>query len=165
MKLHLTPIDRKTGERVDPAIKNTFVDEGERVIVYDDLGGELVHNGNFTYTEVAEQGKQFLEQFDVLMDRKYLANPKEDFYQGVQVMRVIRRKSDGEHFGYAYLDYAWNSGDREELTASGEEEGFDYDYEDFDWDAEERYYPEPFAFKRVVPHNIPTFVFPEVLED
>ena len=53
--------------------------------------------GSYTYTT---------DEFDELFETvgKFMSNPHESFYQGLDFMSVIRRKSDGNLFGFEYWE-------------------------------------------------------------
>lgn len=65
---------------------------------------------------------------------RFLEN--DDFYQGLNMIAVIRRKSDGRLFGYSYWDGQGHYDDS--CDANGDEFGLecDTDVEGFDWDTD-----------------------------
>lgn len=66
---------------------------------------------------------------------KYLSN--EDFYQGLNMVTVIRRKSDDKLFGYFWWDDISKYGEAM-VEPNGDEFGLECDYnaEGFDWDTD-----------------------------
>lgn len=67
----------------------------------------------------------FQENFEVVKG-KHLGDPKESWYQGVNFTRVIRRKSDGKLFGYAYWEPVAKHGEIY-VEANGDEHGYGYE--------------------------------------
>lgn len=88
------------------------------------------------------------EEFELLREKKDLTdvNGREyevvtqtlenaDFYQGVNMITVIRRKSDGRLFGYSWFDDISKHGESY-MVCNGYEYGIECDTsaDDFDWD-------------------------------
>lgn len=138
--------------KIDEATVNAVVDEGERVVVYDDLATDVVYD-LLDYSETPDQAAKFLELFELVKPRGYwMANPNEDFYQGIAVMALIRRKSDGRLFGYEYWTPISKHGEPF-VESNGDKHGFDYDIPaGFDWDND--YLPNPYVFLPVAPFTI-----------
>ncbi|MGG7510931.1 hypothetical protein [Plantibacter sp. YIM 135249] len=135
--------------------ENTFVNETDRVIVYDDLGESVIHDSlEWAYEESEkERNASFLAEFEVVKGGRYwLANPDDDFYQGVDVIAVIKRRSDSRLFGFQY----WTSISKHAepyIESNGDENGLEFDPPaGFDWDND--YFPHPYVFLPVEPFTI-----------
>lgn len=96
----------KVMREVNPSLRNSFVDEGSRVVLYDDFGkftaqGEMWHDwmnhsGIERYTV-----EQFKEQFELLGEN--FGKPLDSIKKGqFHLQAVIRRKSDDKLFGFGY---------------------------------------------------------------
>lgn len=91
----------------DEILQNDLRDEGNRVILRGELGNDIVW-GNLQWGDSSEEKQAaFRERFDIVGDEGY--GPKrlmaeEDYYQGLTLMRVIRRRSDGALFGFEYWE-------------------------------------------------------------
>lgn len=97
--------------------------EPNRVIMRGDWATEVIYGVTYSGTENIET---FNEQFSIESGKR-LADPNEDFYQGVMFMALIRRKSDNRLFGYPYW---WRLGkyeENEDEEPNGEEHGLDED--------------------------------------
>lgn len=135
---------------------NAIVNEPNRVIIYDAFAKSVIHD-QIAYVEEDEKDSRdkFLEEFEVVKSpREYWeANPNEDYYQGIEVMVVIRRKNDGQLFGFSYWTPISKHGESfvESNGDSFPELEFDVP-DDFDWN--NGYYPEPFVFLPVEPFTI-----------
>lgn len=141
--------------------KNTIVDEGHRVIIYDELAESVIYDTlGFPDDESGEAGEDaFKEQFELVKSVRgfFLANPRDVFYQGVDVMRVIRRKSDGALFGFQYWTPIAKHTEAV-VEPNGDEHGFEFDVPDgFDWDND--YYPAPYVFLPIEPFTIVGYKF------
>ena len=79
----------------------------------------------------------------------------DDFYQGLNMVTVIRRKSDGKLFGYSWWNDISKHGEPY-IQSNGDEFGieFDTDDEDFDWDND---YPSYYVFEPVEEYSIPAY--------
>lgn len=136
----------------------TFKVEDDRVIFFtpeeedetkdcQSFGFELVW-GEFTATsqpeqsEHPEEAKLFLSQFDIVA---YDALENEDFYQGRNLVNVIKRKSDGRLFGFHWW-YGGGKYGEPFVEANGDEHGFDYG---------------DFVFEPVEQYSIPAYKFVE----
>lgn len=136
---------------IDPKIENSFRNEDDRVLVFDDFAGEVIHSKYWSYSEFPETRDKFLEQFDVVGSELF-GDPDEDFYQGIKFITVIKRKSDGRMFGYEHWEPVAKHADPE-LEPNGEEHGFDWDIPDnFNWDDD--YFPNVYVFLPVEPFTI-----------
>jgi len=80
-----------------------------------------------------------------------------DIYQGSTLMRVIRRKSDGKLFGFAYWEGGGKYGETD-IEPNGDEHGFPsrYDWEDDVAEGEEESW---YVFLPVKSASIPAYVF------
>lgn len=81
----------------------------------------------------------------------------DDFYQGLNMVSVIQRKSDGMKFGYQWWDDISKHGDSF-VEANGDEFGLecDTDADDFDWDTD---YVSYYVFEPVEPIIITGYGF------
>jgi len=127
-----------------------FVDEGDRVVLRGELGDNVVLDVTWSETPgIAE----FSAQFDIDA-HEYLAD--DDTYQGVNVLRIITRKSDGAKFGFKYW-VPGNEGWDTIYEPNGEECGIEYEF-----DANyEVVGGEAYVFLPVKPATIPTYAFTE----
>lgn len=136
--------------------ENTFINKADRVILYDALGSEVIHDilwGSDDY------GAKFLEQFEVLEGRT-VSDPNEDYYQGINLIRLIRRKADGRLFGFQYWEDISKHGDAE-IEANGDEHGLEFEPpSDFDW--VNGYFPQAYVFLPVEPFTVTGYQVVEV---
>ena len=132
--------------------ENTFVNEPNRVIIYDELAKDVIYAW-LDPTKYPESGQQFLDEFEFIKPVGYfLAEPNEDFYQGINVMAVIKRKADGKLFGYEYWTSVSKYGEAM-IESNGEKHGFDFDIPpNFDWNND--YYPGVFVWLPIEPFTI-----------
>lgn len=81
---------------------------------------------------------------------RYLEN--DDFYQGLCMITVIRRKADGKLFGYSWWDDISKHGESY-IESNGDEYGLECDVstDDFDWDND---YVSYFVFEPVEEYSI-----------
>lgn len=79
----------------------------------------------------------------------------DDFYQGLNMITVIKRDTDGELFGYSWWHDISKHGDSY-IEPNGYEFGLecDTDAEDFDWDND---YVSYYVWEPVVPYFITAF--------
>jgi len=138
--------------KIDESTRNALVVEQDRVIIYDSLGEDVIWD-QLEYSEIPERVQAFQELFEIVEPRRYwMANPNEDFYQGIEVMIVIRRKSDSRLFGFNYWTPVSKHGEAQ-VESNGDSNGFDWDIpDDYDWN--EDYYPNPYVFLPVEPFTI-----------
>lgn len=104
----------------------TFKNEEDRVLLYDELGTDVIYD----MLEYPDSGREAADAFDaefVLLGTEFPGNPKEDYYQGMNFTAVVRRKSDGRLFGYPYWKPVAKYNDHE--VASN---GYDFGFEDED---------------------------------
>lgn len=134
--------------------QNTFVNEADRVIIYDDLANNVIHDMlDFGDVEQATTDA-FKEQFELVKPKQghWHADPEEDYYQGIDVMVVIRRKADGRLFGFSYWT-AISKHAEPYFEPNGDQHGLEFEPPaDFDWD--NGYFPHPFVFVPVEPFTI-----------
>lgn len=99
----------------------------EVVAIKDELATDIIYDS----LDYAESPKvdvdEFKAAFEVVEPTRKLweADPKEDYYQGISVMTVIRRKSDGQLFGYKYWKPIAKHGE-DYLEPNGDDHGFDF---------------------------------------
>lgn len=125
---------------IDQATENSFEDLGSSVVIYD----ELISGISFDdFLEVpADIVKRFKDEFEVV--GQFPGDPSEDYYQGMTFTHVIKRKSDGELYGFKFWEDISKYGGPF-LEVNGTDYGFDYDVPDgFNW--EEDYYPQVYVF-------------------
>lgn len=134
--------------------ENQVVDKGDLVVIYDDLAGDVIHD-MLGYSGVSPtRVEAFKEAFEVVPPKRghWMADPDEDFYQGINVMAVIRRKADGKLFGFEYWTPIAKHAEVH-IEANGDEHGLEFDVPDgFDWDND--YYPSAYVFQPVEPFTI-----------
>ena len=81
-----------------------------------------------------------------------MADPNEGFYQGIEVMAVIKRKSDGRLFGFQYWTPIAKYSETE-IEPNGEEVGLPFEVPDgFDWNND--YYPSAYVWLPIEPFTI-----------
>ena len=98
-----------------------FVAEENRVI----LRGELATDVLFAVAYGGTPGfDEFNELFEIVKGTRLA---KEDYYQGITVMALIRRRSDGRLFGYERFDDISKHSKNSFHEANGDEHGFQYD--------------------------------------
>lgn len=105
--------------------------EPDRVVM---TGGEglaetVIYDG-FGYPDSEEleaAEASFLEQFEVVGPR-LMGDPREDFYQGVTFISVIRRKADGHLFGYEHWEPVAKHAEGD-LTPNGDDQGFEVEWD------------------------------------
>lgn len=99
-------------------IVERLVVEPDRVIMRGSLGPDVLLDIAYSGTEGYELVK------DGGNNSHHLA--AEDYYQGLTVMTVIRRKSDGRLFGYCWWDDISKHGESQ-YSSNGDEHGFEWD--------------------------------------
>lgn len=158
MKMH--PLHRATQLPVAPSQENSFSDEGTHVVAFDDfakslIGGYSHKKNSYFYEDFRETAESFFEKFEFVEERKdFLSNPEESFNDQLNMMRVIRRKSDGALFGYEYCNSLGKYEDEESLEDNGEKHGIAFDFPDGYWDSDESYFPFVCVFTPVKPFTI-----------
>ena len=98
-----------------------FVAEEYRVILRGSLATDVLFDVAYSGTPGIEE---FNERFEIVK-KTHLA--KEDYYQGLTVMALIRRRSDDRLFGYERFDDISKHGNASFHEPNGEQHGFDYD--------------------------------------
>lgn len=88
-----------------------------------------------------EAADKFLEEFEFLGER-FLGDPKEDYYQGLNFTTAWKRKSDGKVFGFTY----W-----EDISKYGEKYIVPTEEENDDWGTD---YVPVYVFKEVTPFTV-----------
>lgn len=96
--------------------REAFEDQDSRVITYDELTGDIF---NYKYNDEDEQSEEldkFLAEFEVVLPSRnsYLLAEEVNFSgDSFECMVVIKRKSDGQLYGYKYYESvsngAWDS--------------------------------------------------------
>lgn len=101
------------------------------------------------------------EYVDAIVDRdgreyEHLVTALEDddFYQGLNMITVLLRKSDGKIFGFSWWDDISKHGDSV-IEANGQEFGLECDTDADDFDLEN--YVSYFVFEPVEPYHITAF--------
>ena len=95
--------------------------EDDRVILRGEWATEVIHDVAFSMTDNIDQ---FNDLFEII-GGKHVAN--QDYYQGMNLMALIRRRSDGRVFGYPY----WQGGGKYGESMSepnGDEHGLEIKY-------------------------------------
>jgi len=101
----------------------TFKNEEDRVLLYDDLGADVIYD-LLDYPESdREEVDKFLEEFEAV-GVEFPGDPKESYYQGMNFTSVIKRKSDGRLFGYPYWKPIAKYDDYE-VESNGDYHGFE----------------------------------------
>lgn len=134
----------------ETSTENTFANEPDRVIIYDDFALGVIHDVLF---DEFEAEKLFAEQFDIIRPRgHFMADPDEDFYQGMAVMSVIKRKLDGRRFGFAYWTPVAKNGEAF-IEANGDDNGLKFEVGDgFNWDTD--YFPKAYVWLPIEPFTV-----------
>lgn len=103
----------------------TFKNEEDRVLLYDDLGTDVIY-GMLDYPESDHKDVDaFKEEFEFIGD-EFPGDPKESYYQGMNFTTIIKRKSDDRLFGYPYWKPIAKYDDYE-VESNGDEHGFEDD--------------------------------------
>lgn len=111
-----------------------FADHPEQVVLFGEFAEDVIYE---LYGKTSGNA-EFDSQFEILTGT-HLA--KEDYYQGLTVMSVIRRKADGLLFGYEYWQDISKNGESY-LESNGYEKGYRYlNYSEHD--------PEVYVFEPV----------------
>lgn len=136
----------------DVTKKNSWEIAEDKVVLFDDLGSEIIHDilePASSWSEVPQEIiKSFFEKFEVVKG-KFPGNPEEDYYQGMEFTRVIRDKDSGNLYGYTYWEDISKHGETF-LESNGDEFGYD-----FDWDDD--YYPSVYVFLPVREFSVKGF--------
>lgn len=137
--------------KINLETSNSFIVEDEKIAFFDYFG-ESIANGYDPdeYYASKETIQQFHEQFEQIKRGADCINvPYEAFHQIVNFVQLIRRKSDGQLFGFEY--------DRTDgqvlVEPNGDENGYEFHYHsNFDWDQD--YNPVVYVFLPVQEVNI-----------
>lgn len=136
--------------KINPELKNSFIVEEDKLVVFDELGEHLSRGIGIPSNASEETISRFNELFEPVENLNTLGNPEEDFYQGITFITLIRRKSDGQLFGYEYFDMF---SDGAECEPNGDENGYEFETPDnHDW--ENDYYPAVYVFLPVRPFTV-----------
>lgn len=103
-----------------------IINEPDRVVLVGEWGSEVIYDVTYSGTENISE---FLADFEIVSG-DYMADPDEDFYQGVLFMSLIRRRSDDRLFGYPVWKMVAKYNDADEAQPNGDEHGFETEYED-----------------------------------
>lgn len=132
--------------KIDETKRNGFISEEDRVILFDELATDVIHD-MLGYGEDPEGVEAFLHEFEPLVNphtHYWLGNPEDTHYQGLDVVAVIRRLSDGRLFGFQFWKPVSKHGEAY-VEGNGIEHGFDWEIPDgYKWD--EDYYPDTYVF-------------------
>lgn len=112
-----------------------FINEEDRIVVYDHFAEAVVYNNleedEDESDEYNESIKAFIAMYEVLSNGQsyycqFMTEQNPDFGEGMTVMSVIRRKSDGRLFGFSH----WANGGYSSMEPNGD----DHDLEDVEDD-------------------------------
>ena len=104
--------------------------EDDRVIMRGEWATEIIYDVSFSLTENIDE---FNELFEIIKGDHL---EREDYYQGLHMMALIRRRSDGRVFGYPYWSQIGKYEDTEDVGPNGEEHGLEEPYPDDQADEE-----------------------------
>lgn len=107
-------------------MSRAIINEPERVILVGEWVGDVIHDVMWSETEHIDE---FEAQFEIVSGH-HLADPRESFYQGVEFMALIRRRSDGRLFGYPYWSPIAKHAEADEVEPNGDEHGFEATFND-----------------------------------
>jgi len=105
-------------------MSDLVVNEPDRVLLREPLGGEIVMDVAWSKTEGIEE---FNELFEI-DPTDYIAST--DYYQGMDFTRVIKRKSDGRLFGFQFWDSPGNDGMEAQYDSNAEGQGLKVEWDD-----------------------------------
>lgn len=105
-----------------------IVDTGDKVALRDQLGHDVAW-GDLEWGDATKADIFDFKQAYELLDGEFQTDG--DLYQGSTLMRVIRRKSDGQLFGFAFWQGGGKHGEAD-IEPNGDEHGFEgkYDWQD-----------------------------------
>lgn len=137
--------------RINPELKNNFIVENDKLVAFDELGEYLTRGIGFPDEASEETISRFNEIFETMDSPSHiLGDPDEEFYQGVTFIQLIRRKSDGQLFGFEYFEMF---ADGSEWEPNGDEHGYEIEPPDnHDWDND--YFPSVYVFLPVRPFTV-----------
>lgn len=101
----------------------TFKNEEERVLIYDELGTDIIYDMLRYPDSDRPTVDEFEEEFEVL-GTEFPGDPKESYYQGMTFTAIIKRKNDGRLFGYPYWKPIAKYDDYD-VVSNGDEYGFE----------------------------------------
>lgn len=154
-----------------------YANETDRLILRGDLAEAVISDASIDISRGPEHWYReapfeavtaLLADFEILQpphgaNGAFLADT--DFYQGVNAIRVLRRKSDCLLFGYKYWDTAGNDSWEADNSGNGDDHPGanlpepDMNAPGFDWDRD--WPPQTFVFLPVEPYIITGYRFPE----
>ncbi|WP_332645066.1 hypothetical protein [Aeromicrobium sp.] len=105
---------------------DALIIEPDRVIMRGEWATEIIFDVAYSETENI---KEFQSRFEIVKG-DHLADPNESFYQGVEFMALIKRKSDERLFGYPYWRPIAKYADSDDPADNGEENGIEYEWDD-----------------------------------
>lgn len=123
-----------------------FIVEEDRLILFGSFAESVILLGGDD-SEYPQANMDLFDQINLYESPRSLWESRidEDYYQGLNVMRVLERKSDGKLFGFEYWEDISKNGDSY-LEPNGDEH-------DFEWD------DGAFVFLPVKPFTITGFTF------
>jgi hypothetical protein len=96
--------------------REPFEDQDSRVITYDDLTGDIFDYKYYDDGDHSEEMDKFLTEFEIILpsQNSYLLAEEVEFSgDSIECVHVIKRKSDGQLYGYKYYQSvsngAWGS--------------------------------------------------------
>lgn len=123
----LGPPTEGVGTPPEPEQAPPIVNELDRVIMCgEDWVKELIHDVAWSETRNIEL---FETDFEVVSGH-HMADPKESFYQGVEFMSLIRRKSDGRLFGYPRWEPVAKHAEAPDVEPNGDDHGLESTWND-----------------------------------
>lgn len=132
-------------------MSDAIINEPDRVVLVGEWGSEIIYDVTYSGTENLSE---FLSEFEIVKG-DFMADPDEDFYQGVLFMSLIRRLSDGKLFGFPVWKMVAKYNDADEAQPNGEEHGFESE-----WDENDEYVKGPYwVWRPVKPFTITGYEF------
>ena len=114
-----------------------IVNEPDRVIMNGEWAGEVIYDVTYSGTPHIEE---FEAEFEIVPGY-HMADPAESFYQGVEFMALIRRRSDGRLFGYPYWKPVAKYAECDDVGPNGDDHDLEPTWTD---DTYEEYADGPF---------------------
>lgn len=102
----------------------SIINETDRVVMEGEWADEIILDVAYSGTEHIDE---FNELFEIVSGDHQAGT---DYYQGMDFMGLIRRKSDGRLFGYPYWSSPGNDGVETQLDPNGDDHGFESTYND-----------------------------------
>jgi hypothetical protein len=136
-----------------------FVAEEDRVILRGELATDVLFGTAYSATPAFDEFDALFE----IVEGTHLA--EEDYYQGLRVMALIRRRADGRLFGYQYFDDISKDSKYTLQEPNGDEHGFEWDDAlevELDEDGEADDLNKVYVWLPVVPFTITGYRFGEV---